>query len=483
MPRVALVLLTVLTAAGCRSGGDGRGAGDAPPARGVVFVLIDALRASHLGAYGYQRPTSPHIDAVAAEGTLFENALTTAPWTLPAMGSVWTGLYPSVHGATKRSNEAALATSPAAFRPMSVLDASRTTLAEMLHREGIATAAFVDGVYGGALFGFARGFDRFVEEGPTGARMNVEAALAWLDEARPSRFFVYLHLVDVHSPYLPTQIPAASPGRPGDDGAAALLRQEQQRFRQFDFDPGYGGTVDGSQPSLARLRAAEPAPDARDVEHLIALYDRGIAYTDYWIGQLVAGLRRRGLLDHTLLMITADHGEEFFDHGALEHGVNQYDEVMKVPLIVRQAPTAARRVTQQASLLDVTPTVLAFFGLQIPSGLHGISLLPALAGDPLPDRILFSEADQSGRVKAMRSNSFKFIRHGARRELYDLRVDARETQNLCPPGEAGACDDFAGMMEQWEAEMARRAALGPTPPEAAIDPGTRERLRALGYQD
>jgi hypothetical protein len=134
----------VALAAGCKSEPPSPANGDGSKPRGVIFVLIDTLRANHLGAYGYGRPTSPHIDAFAAEGTLFENAVTTAPWTLPAMGTIWTSLYPSVHGATTRSNESALQRDPKSFRPLTVLDPSRTTLAEILHANKIRTAGFVD---------------------------------------------------------------------------------------------------------------------------------------------------------------------------------------------------------------------------------------------------------------------------------------------------------------------------------------------------
>jgi arylsulfatase A-like enzyme len=447
--------------------------------------LVDTLRANHLGAYGYGRPTSPRIDAFAAEGTLFENAVTTAPWTLPAMGTIWTSLYPSVHGATTRSNESALLRDPKSFRPLAVLDPSRTTLAQILHANRIRTAGFVDGVYPGAIFGFARGFDLFVEDGPTGARMNVEAALAWLDSEKPEQFFVYIHLVDVHSPYMPTGIPPELARGTDEESkrAVKILQEEQKRFGQFEFDPGYQGTVDGSHDSLTRLRAAAPDPPPRDVAHVVALYDRSIAYTDYWIGQLIDGLRERRLYDDTLVVVTADHGEEFFDHGALEHGVNQYDEVMKVPLIMR-APRVGHglRVKEQVGLLDFMPTVLDFFGLAAPSDLQGISLRPAFTGAALPERTLFSEADQSTRVKAMRTNAFKYIRNGKRSEVYDLAADAAEKQNLCDPSSAN-CADFAQQLHGWEEEMTRVAAAKPTPGEASIDQAARERLRALGYTD
>jgi arylsulfatase A-like enzyme len=174
---------------------------------GAIFILIDALRADHLGSYGYQRRTSPEMDALAADGSLFLNAVSPAPWTLPTMGTIWTSLYPSVHGATRPSNLEQWKHDRKNFQPATSLHDSRTTLAEVLKGAGFATVAHVDGSYPGAAFGFAQGFDEFVEDDLYGIRLHTEALLAWLDETRPQRFFAYVHVIGVHSPYGPLGSP------------------------------------------------------------------------------------------------------------------------------------------------------------------------------------------------------------------------------------------------------------------------------------
>jgi arylsulfatase len=198
-----------------------------------------------------------------------------------------------------------------------VLADSRTTLAEVLGAAGFRTAAFVSGAYAGRVFGFAQGFARF-DGDRVYVRLNVEALLEWLDRERPARFFAYLHVGEVHGPYTapdPTHLP---PGAPPERRHA--VEEERGRYAEVDFDPGYDGPVDGSVANLRALSRRTLIPSARDVEHLVALYDRGIAYTDRWIGRLVENLARRGLLERTLIIVTADHGEELFEHGGVEHG-------------------------------------------------------------------------------------------------------------------------------------------------------------------
>lgn len=457
----------------------------------MIVVVIDTLRADHLGCYGYGRPTSPHLDALAADGTRFAAAISTAPWTLPALGSLWTSTYPSVHGAVRRSDEMRWIRDRQNFHPYSVLDSSRVTLAEVLQEDGFATAAFIDGCYSSPLFGMGQGFDRVVEDEAEGVRLNVEALLAWLD-ATPGRFFAYLHTLEVHAPYTPPAEPLSIRGR--NDAAAQRMRdvlaEERRRYATIDFDPDYRGPVDGSLQSLEYARPHFGAPieaSRRGLEHLVALYDRGIAYDDYWIGALIAGLEARGLYDDTLLVVVADHGEEFLEHGNLEHGKTLFDEVVRIPLIVR-LPGRGRGVVvpDQVGIIDVMPTVLDLLQVRHALPLQGISLAPAFTGGAVPARrMLFEEADIAGELFALRTGALKYIqdRRGGRRQAYDLERDPGERANLCA-GDAGSCDDFAAVLEDWEGAMHDEAAhrFAAAPATAAVDETTRERLRALGYE-
>lgn len=477
---LAAALLAVSSTAGCR----GIGADSAPPT-GAIVVVVDALRADHLGTYGYERATSPRLDAFAKEAMRFDRALTPAPWTLPAMGTLWTSLYPSVHGAVRRSDEITYILDRAKFRPTGVLAEGHVTLAEVLREHGFATAAFIDGCYPGKVFGFGQGFDLVVEDELYGARLNGEALLEWLDATRPKRFFAYLHVIEVHSPYTPPGVPIELQGR--DDEATKrvlrVLEEERQRYAQWNFDPDYTGTIDGSEPTLEPLRTAAPPP--RDAAHVAALYDRGIAYADYWIGHLIDELKRRGLYDQTVLVVTADHGEELFDHGRLDHSRTFYDEIMRVPLIVRAPGRGIGATSQtQVGLIDVMPTLLDLLGVPYTGTMQGKSLRPLLDGAPFPDRVFFGEADQGYRLVAMRTNKMKYVQdlNGRNREAYDLVNDPAERENLCA-ADPMTCAPFATAISQWRAEMAAAKAalqLGPAP-TAVIDAQTRERLKALGY--
>jgi arylsulfatase A-like enzyme len=223
------------------------------------------------------------------------------------------------------------------------------------------------------------------------------------------------------------------------------------------------------------------------LEHLIACYDQGVAYTDYWLGKLVEGLRQRGLYERTALIVTADHGDEFFEHGGLEHGNSLYDELLLVPLIIRVPGVGERSVVeQQASLIDIMPTVLDLVNVEYRGMVQGSSLVPAMRGQSFPDRTLFAEATMLGGIKASRTNDSKYVERGGgkRQELYDLRTDPRESNNLCAE-DRSRCAGPAAEMRRWEEQMTAAAARLdlPDPHAARLDARTRERLRALGYAE
>jgi arylsulfatase A-like enzyme len=429
------------------------------------------------------------MDALAADAVRFSAAVTSAPWTLPAMGTLWTSLYPSVHGATKRSDERKFAVDREHFVPSSALDESRVTLAEVLQANGFATAAFVNGCYPGKEFGFGQGFDLFVENAAPGIRFNVEALLDWLDAQRPKRFFAYIHAIEVHSPYAPLGETRELRARTDAEGARQreALAEEIRRYEAVDFDPGYSGSADGSLNTLTRFKTHGLAPSPADLAHLVALYDRGIAYTDYWVGRLGEELKRRHLYDDTLFIVTADHGEEFRDHGGLEHGLTFYDELLRVPLIMHVPGHAGgRTVDEQVGLIDVMPTILDLVGVPHHLTLQGRSLVPLLDGQALPDRLLYAEADVAGARMAMRSNKIKYVEtvEGAKREVYDLANDPHELRNLCADDREG-CDLFADTLRSMRAEVDLAAQQLNLPPARAaqIDERTRERLHALGYKE
>jgi arylsulfatase A-like enzyme len=480
---LAVAVATSVLAGGCERSADQTPAEAAPS--GVVFVLVDALRADRLGCYGNPRNASPNLDALAKDGTLFRNAIAPAPWTLPTMATLWTSLSPSVHGATRISD-----LSPQDVRPVAVLDESRVTFAEVMRDNGFQTAAFVDGTYPRRVFGLAQGFDLFLDAERPGIRLNVEALLDWLDRERPERFFAYVHTLEVHSPYTPDKLLLPENAEPDDASRRMkeVLAEERKRYAEFDFNPGYRGRIHGywtmAKPGHER-RNLDPLPEA-DQEQLVALYDRGVAYADYWIGQLIQGLAERGLLEHTVVVITSDHGDELLDHGGVEHGETFYDEMIRVPLIVRVPGLAQGRVIEpQVGLVDLMPTLLDLLRVPHDLFLQGRSFVPLLKGERWEEAPVFSEASIFGpHHGSVRTRDWKYIESREGTELYDLRGDPGERKNVCASQEA-VCASFAEQLHAWRVRNANAAQqLGlPAAAQADVDEETKQRLRALGYAD
>jgi arylsulfatase A-like enzyme len=270
------------------------------------------------------------------------------------------------------------------------------------------------------------------------------------------------------------------------DEQRRALAEERTRYTAVDFDPDYDGRVDGSIAALQGIRSGTLPVSPRDVEHLVALYDRGVAYVDGWIGRLTEELARRGLLDRTLLLVTADHGEELFEHQGSEHGRTFYEEVMRVPLILRVPGLGrGRTIAEQVAHVDVLPTVLDLLGVRSTLFVQGRSLRPLVAGDALPERPVLGEAAQTPGLYAIRTSRWKYVSDPfGKQALYDLVADAGERTNLCAAKPA-LCAPFAAALEAWKAENAgARARLAlPAPAPAAVDAATDEKLRALGYID
>jgi arylsulfatase A-like enzyme len=449
-------ILSVLLAAGC--GSPAEPAGDAPadapakaptptPApRHVLLVSIDTLRADHLGCYGYEKPTSPNLDALAAESIVFDAAWSTGPWTLPAHASLLTGLYPTHHGARRERDP---------------LSPGVATLAEALRARGFATGGVVNAIFVSEYFDLDRGFDSHEtvanNERPRGtAREVTRRGLAWLDAQGERGTFLFLHYFDPHSDYTAVS-----------------------RFRE-PFATG-GGRLRGHTRDLYRLNATGIHPEPRDLAHLVALYDAGIRQLDHDLGSLFASLRERGRMEDTLLVVTADHGEELADHGRFSHE-RHYQETLRVPLIVR-LPGAARggtRISEPVSLVDVAPTILGAVGAAAGAPADGVDLAPLWSGGTSPgaSRRIFAQTGPRMRddLRSVREGGFKLIldRGSGARELYDLARDPGERENV-----SGRHPEVAERLAAAIAEL-EATAVGASPP-VDLDAESVSRLRELGY--
>jgi arylsulfatase A-like enzyme len=428
-------------------------AAPASPGANVLLYLVDTLRADRLGCYGHPAGLSPAIDRLARDGVVFEDVVAQSSWTRPATASILTGEYPMRHGAISLDNAIA---------------SDVTTLAERLRGAGYRTGGFVTNVNVGDQFGFGRGFERYryLPEMPSRPGMHTPAPelhaefLRWLDEHPGERFFAYLHASDPHAPYRPAPETTRRLGCATDAGVT------DRRVR------------DGRPP-----RSATRATDA-DTAYLRGLYEAEIADLDAAIGTLVDELERRSILERTVVVFVADHGEEFKEHGGFGHGRTLYREQLHVPLIVRLPGRAGAggRVEQPARQIDVLPTILAVLGLETPTSLPGTSLLDG-AGRPTAggggETVAETRLAADG-AAALVDGWWKAILRQAsgRVELYDLRRDPGE-QN-----DQSAEDPLrTGYARQRLLAVTAVTARASSPATASrlVDPATRRRLEALGY--
>jgi len=400
--------------------------GEGKPRLNLLLIGVDTLRHDHLGCYGYDRNTTPYIDDLAAGGVLFENVVAPSPWTLPSFATVFTSLHPTQHGADGSR---------------SVLRESVPTLASILQANGYATGAVVNAPYLKGHHGVNRGFDHYHMTPPEGrvADGTTSDALAWIDENSNRPFFMFAHYFDPHIPY--------SPPAPYDTV----------------FYPAYAGRIRSpyNPKGLPRFRdrnfdQMESLSDA-DWNQIRSLYDGEIAFTDKAVGDLLRGLRERGLTDNTLIVFLSDHGEEFFEHHGFEHGHSLYDELIRVPMIfsLKGVLPAGQRIARQVRLLDVQPTILEMLGIEPWTEPEGVSILPLMVGGGertpakaslLPPEIALSEAILYGpEQKCLRAYPWKLI--------YNIREDETTFFNIDQdPGEtvdiAGEDIEALGLLEQ-----------------------------------
>lgn len=448
-----------IVAAGCPEGGSAstpaaaasRPAGAAGP--NVVLYMIDTLRADHLGVYGYRRPISPEIDAFAAQATVFARAWSQSGWTKSSVASMLTGLPPLAHGVLER---------------MDALPDALRTLPEMLHEAGYETLGVSTNPAISAEAGFARGFDRFVQLFDPAALPFVarpaedvnQELFRWLDARDRGRpFFAYLHAMDVHEPYQP---PAEDRRRFAAQADAALCRPGPQDV----------AAALATRPGLTRSGLGS---------NFEALYDAQIAHADRQFGLLLRRLRELGLYDRTLIVLVADHGEEFLDHGNFAHGHSLYQEILHVPLVVRwpEGRYAGRRVESPAQHLDLLPTILAATGTGSPPASPGLDLRLLAAADTPVEREVSSDLSLAGtRIASLVAGGMHLLvreRPDSAAELYDLDRDPHELRNLADAGSV-----------RFGFLMARLRRLHPQGGDAAarrppISPELDAQLRALGY--
>ncbi len=467
MNRPSILTVAVLGAA---LAGIAGGCGRLQPAN-VIVVLVDTMRPDRLGVYGNPRGLTPAIDQLAAGGTVFQRAYAQSSWTDPSVASLFTSRYQSQHGVISFG---------------STLGENEETLAEIFKRRGYSTGGFVANVLLPANRGFAQGFDAWQlvtrpdpaapPEKPgrikgRGDDVN-RATFQWLDRTdHPAGpIFLYVHYMEPHAPYDPPEERIAAQRRDG----APPDRDAVNRFFALPAMPMPDGLL----------------PDAE------VLYDAEVASVDAAIGELMAGLRSRGLLDNAVVVLLSDHGEELKEHGHVGHDQTLYEEVIHVALIIAAtAHPQAIRIAQPVSVIDVAPTLIELTGAPRPAAYEGRSLANWVGSKPWwtvvwggseaapPSRPVYSELIKTERTlrltpheRATVEDSTKLITGvDGTRSYYDLSADPGEKNpDAVAHAQRAALDRAIDVLQAVAARDVRRD-------EVAVDPDTRERMRALGY--
>lgn len=457
--------------------------------RDIVLVTVDSLRADHVGWHGYGRETTPALGGIAANATTFSAAFAHACSTRPSFPAILTSSYPLMYGG------------------YGMVSDDRTPVAEVLGEAGYATAGFHSNLYLGADFGYDRGFDTFYDSKDTpsvtarirqaaktrldsdgviysllqtafnatekragievgsayvGAEELTDMAIEWATDAPDAPRFLWIHYMDVHHPYVP---PATY----------------QRRFREAPVE-------DRTAVRLRRKMLESPgAVTDEELQTLTDLYDAEIAHVDAEVTRLMDAIEAAWGED-VAFVFTADHGEEFLDHGEFSHSATFYDEVLHVPLLVDTGGTTRESDgtggtpdrDDLVGLLDVAPTLVDLADAEQPETFQGQSLLGD--DDPERDSVIaeWADLDTGDRRFALRTTDWKYIRdeHGAE-ELFDLDADPGETENLVD-AERDVLDDLRSHVDRHETSVDETAG---DMREVEMDEQVRQRLRDLGYQE
>ncbi len=415
--------------------------------RNVLLIVVDSLRADHLGCYGYHRPTSPNIDRLAAQGAVSERFFASGVPTHPSFTTTYTGQYSITHGVVSHKGD-------------NDLKPGTPWFPALLRQAGLTTASF--DCLPRYKSWFVHGFEYLVdstfpgqEDGYSCERLNTRV-LPWLREHSDERFFAAIHYWDPHTPYLPPQryrdFYEGDPTDPAKDTLAPLAEQYFSVMWRRWFE--------------------ELPPGLCDAEYVVALYDGEIRHADEGVGAVLEALRKCGHEEDTLVLLISDHGEMMYRHGIFfdHHGL--YDGNMRCPLIVRWPGVVepGMRTDAFCQHVDLAPTVLSVLGLEIPGEMEGQSLLPLLTGDrtPLRDFIVCQECTWQAKW-AWRDDIHKLILarqpdlHGnPDRELYDLRSDPDELTNIAEQ-EPGVAEALEARLEGWIAAQMKKNGLTEDP--------------------
>ncbi len=446
----------------------------------IIFLSIDSLRQSHLSCYGYKRKTTPNIDSFAANAVKFTQCIAQANWTLPSHFSMMTGMYPYFHGCTDEKKK---------------LNPAIPVWPEIMREAGYATAAFTGGGYLSEDYNFNKGFSFFDAEKEPQTKKN-KKIISWLKGIQQP-FFLFLHSFDVHHPYSPPP--------------------------EFDkFTEGEKIDVDTSKTFFQSVSDGGGKLGEKELGRIVDLYDGGISFFDSSFGELISGIKELGFWEDTFFIVTADHGEEFLDHGRMGHSdYSFYDELIKVPLLVKSPLHGALKIDDQIRHIDLMPTLLELLGIRANLKIHGKSFVPLLEGvTSARGRIAFNEMRTNVRViRSVRAGGWKLIkrefmaskvfeknwrkwlprytkkafllmkgnlRRGTKKkkvltsgvELYSLKSDPHERENLAVKNRE-KLKELEEELKNWVESQGSTALKEPL--KVTLEEKTQNQLKGLGY--
>ncbi len=438
------------------------------PQPDIIVISLDTLRRDAVGSWNDDpRVQTPNLDRIAKTAVVFDDAWAQIPFTLPSHMSVFTGLYPDVHGVDRKKSR---------------LADGVPTLSTLLHDAGYNTIGVVTNLWMKGEFGFDRGFDHY-QRLPYGLvyadRVN-QRAFELVDQRQDSEepMFLFVHYIDPHSDFHNVETNTLPYYAPPDDLAATGIEPDS---REFCDDDGNCAT----EFLLAADRDRRPL-DPETINRIALLYSRGVSYLDRQIGDLVRGLEARGLWDDAVVVIMSDHGEEFREHGLFIH-IQPYVENLAIPLMIKlpRGDSAGVRIGDSVQTIDVLPTLLEFADLPSPTHLQGASLLPVIAGRRPPSPEAFGRDKLDRQRFALRSGRYTLIHHleTGISELYDREQDPAEQLNIAHRHPERVADLRTRVLDIVSANRKLAAAMAAST-ESAIDLLTDEetaKLRAIGY--
>jgi arylsulfatase A-like enzyme len=421
---------------------------NSPDGPNVILLVVDTLRADHISCYGYEKTTSPNIDRLSMDSILFKNAISVAPWTTPSIAAIITSQYPAIIG---------IKNDPV------VIDPRFLTLAEIFRNNNYKTKGIISHTFLSSTLGFHQGFDSYDESNSKGygyisSPSITEEAISYILKNKNSKFFLFLHYFDPHFDYI--------------------------KHESFDYYSDYKGRLYSGQPIDELYKEASRMTED-DVRYLNALYDSEISFTDKYVGELLDKLKELGLYDNTLIVFTADHGEEFLERGEnwIGHTKTLFQELIHVPLILKLPGNAAREVVNEyVGLVDLMPTIVANAGINIPDRYEYEGEVFKLKRKmELNGKAIFSETKRESKLLSMIRNGWKLIYNQKDEsfKLFNLNEDKEESLDVISENERIYSEMKRYLLEWNNYVKSRNAHFRARRPE--FTETQKEYLRSLGY--